>query len=72
MVGERYNYNWNVGHWGPGVSKKKTATVLVLLNLSLIIPYYSTLLCSTLCYFTSIHFMLNYSSLYYALILAYI
>ena len=21
-MGERYNYNWNVGHWGPSVSKK--------------------------------------------------
>ena len=54
-MGERYNYNWNVGHWGPGVLKK-IATVLVPLNLSLIILSHSTLPYSILCYFTSTHF----------------
>ena len=31
-MSERCNYNWNVGHWGPGVSNKIT-TVVVLLRL---------------------------------------
>ena len=59
-MGERCNYNWNVDHWGPGVSEN-IATVFVLLNLPLIILSYSTLSYSTLCYFTSIHFMLDCS-----------
>ena len=59
-MGERYNYNWNVGRWGNGVSET-ISTVLVPLNLSLIFLSHSTLPYSTLCYFTSIHIMLDYS-----------
>ena len=53
-MGEEYIYNWNVGHWGPGVLKKN-ATILVLLNLSLVILSYSTLFYSMILHFYSLH-----------------
>ena len=55
-MGERYDYNWNVGHWGPGVSKtncNSTCPVKSVTDYS--IPLYSTLFYSMLLHFFSLH-----------------
>ena len=52
---------WSLGAW----CLNKTVTVLVLLNLSLIISYYSTLPCSTLLVFTSCQTILDLTILKY-------
>ena len=54
-MSERYNYNWNVGHRGKNCNS--TSPVKSVIDYSILL--YSTPY-STLCHFTSIHFMLDY------------
>ena len=55
-MGERYNYNWNVGHCGPGVSKNtcnSTCPIKSVIDNST--PLYFTLFYSMLLHFYSLH-----------------